>query len=107
MNSSSCHASRILSQLLGLNGRSQDLLGSQELLIPRLITAFPGWHVLFTLPAANGEGAGEEEQHMPRQQHSEDGALVWMGAAAFRKALSGGTLLPSCPSYRPLFPSGS
>lgn len=104
MNTSSCHASRILSQLLGLNGRSQDLLGSQELLIPRLIMAFSGWHVLFTLLAADGEGAGEQEQHVPLRQHSEDGALVWTGAAAFKKALSRGSLLPSCSSYRPPVP---
>lgn len=51
MNTSECHAGRFLSQLLSLNGKSHDLLRSQELLIPHLITGFPGWHIAFTLPA--------------------------------------------------------
>lgn len=77
MNASECHAGRFLSQLLSLNGRSHDLLGSQELLIPHLITGFPGWHTAFTLPAVHEEGAGKDEMSSPWQQHFVEGSLVW------------------------------
>lgn len=76
MNTSECHAGRFLSQLLSLNGKSHDLLGSQELLIPHLITGFPGWHIVFTLPAVREEGAGKDEMLFPWQQRSVEGDLV-------------------------------
>lgn len=76
MNTSECRAGRFLSQLLSLNGKSHDLFGSQELLIPHLITGFPGWHIVFTLLAVREEGAGEDEMLFPWQQHSVEGDLV-------------------------------
>lgn len=75
MNTSECHSGRFLSQLLSLNGKSHDLLRSQELLSPHLIKGFPGWHIAFTLPAVPEEGAGKDEMHFPWEQHSVEGDL--------------------------------
>lgn len=73
MNASQCHAGRFLSQLLSLNGKSHDLLRSQELLIPHLIPGFPEWHVAFTLAAVHEDGAGKDEMRFPWQQRWVEG----------------------------------